>query len=114
LDYSQDEVDYLKNRYEGKENPPRSTTDWFSLLSTSYTTYTKVKTVFNDLGIDADEVINVENASRVLSNPVVAASVYEKIEREFGIPAEKSAAFAEKNRSNLEGWTKFVEENGNE
>ena len=107
-------MDYLKNRYHGKDNPTRSATDWFDLLSKSYTTYTRVKTVFNDLGIDADKVINVENASRVLSNPVVAASVYEKIEREFGIPAEKSAAFAERNKNNLEGWTKFVEENGNE
>jgi len=107
-------VDYLKNRYDGKENPSRSATDWFDLLSKSYTTYTKVKTVFNDLGIDADKVINVENASKVLSNPVVAASVYEKIEKEFGIPAEKSAAFAKKNQHNLETWAKFVEAKGKE
>ena len=47
-----------------------------------------------------------------MDNPVLAKSVYQKIEKDFGIPAEQSAAFAEKNKHNLEEWAKFVEAKG--
>ncbi len=108
--YSEDEVDYLKNRYEGKEMSQRNATDWLDVLTKSHRTYTQVKDAFEDLGIDSKKILNVENASKVLSNPMVAESVYKKIEREFGIPKEYSEDFAKKNGGNLEDWAKFVED----
>ena len=110
LRYSKDEVDYLKNRYDGKEMPTRNSTDWLDVLTRSHRTYTQVKDVFEGLGIDSKKVLNVENASKVLANPLVAESVYQKIEREFGIPETYSKDFAKKNATNLEDWAKFVEE----
>jgi len=110
LRYSKDEVDYLKNRYDGKEMPTRNSTDWLDVLTKSHRTYTQVKDVFEDLGIDSKKILNVDNASKVLSNPLVAESVYKKMEREFGIPKEYSEDFAKKNATNLEDWAKFVEE----
>ena len=108
--YADDEVNYLKKRYEGKELPTQSSTDWLELLSTSHQTYKKVKSAFEAVGINPDKVLTVENAAKALANPVVASSVYKKIEKDFGIPAEQSAAFAKKNKGNLEAWAKFVEE----
>lgn len=110
LKYTKDEVDYLKNRYDGDTPPSRTAADWLNLLTKSHQTYTKVKSTFEDLGIDADKIINAENAAKVLSNPVVAKSVYEKIEKEYGIPVSYSEDFANKNRKTLEEWARFVEE----
>jgi hypothetical protein len=104
-----DEKDYLKNRYQD-EDSSNSNTDWLDLLSKSHKTYKSVKSIFNDLGIDTDKVINAENASKALSNPIIANSIYQKIEDDFGIPAEKSRSFATKHRQTLEKWSQFVEQ----
>lgn len=112
LGYTEDEIAYLKKHYQENETPNRSSNDWLTRLSKSYTTYTQVKSVFEDLGIDPSTVLNVDNASKVLANPVLSKAVYQKLEKEFGIPAEQSAAFAEKNKHNLEGWAEFVEAKG--
>jgi len=108
LKISKDEKDYLKNMYgEPVEKEPSK--DWLTAISNSYTTYKNVKSAFEELGIDADKIINVENASKALSNPIIANSVFEKIEQDFGIPAEKSKDFATKNKHDLEKWASFVE-----
>ncbi len=109
LKIPKDEADYLKNRYEGKEREADGT-DWFSLISKSHKTYIAVKSAFSEIGIDADKIITPKNAGKVLSNPVVANSIYYKIEETFGIPAEKSRSFAKKQKTTLEEWSKFVEE----
>lgn len=103
----QDEKDYLKNKYG--DAAQSTSTDWMALISQSHKTYKSVKSVFNDLGIDADKVLTAENASRILSNPAMATSFYNKIEKDFGIPVAKSRAFAENNQQNLEEWATFVE-----
>ena len=108
LKIPKDEADYLKNRYEGKEQTSDET-DWFSIISKSHKTYKAVKSAFNEIGIDTDKIIRPKNASKALSNPIVANSIYNKIEETFGIPAEKSRAFATKQRTTLEEWSKFVE-----
>ena len=108
LKISKDEEKYLKNKY-GEKVETEPSTDWLTAISDSYNTYKSVKSAFEELGIDADKIINVENASKAMSNPIIANSVYEKIENKFGIPASKSKSFAEKNRQNLEEWAKFVE-----
>ncbi|GEM_PF-7089626 len=108
LKIAKDEENYLKNKYGEavKESPSR---DWLSTISESYKTYKSVKSTFEELGIDASKIINAENAAKALSNPVIANSVFKKMESDFGIPAERSRAFAEKNQQNLEKWASFVE-----
>ena len=108
LKISKDEESYLKNKYGEPANESPST-DWLSAISESYKTYKSVKSTFQELGIDPDKIINVDNASKALSNPIIANSVYQKIENKFGIPTEKSKAFAENNRQDLEKWARFVE-----
>ena len=109
LKISKDEEAYLKNKY-GEPVEKEPSRDWLSAISDSYNTYKSVKSAFEELGIDADKIINVENASKALSNPIIANSVFEKIEKDFGIPAEKSKAFATKNQHDLEKWASFVEQ----
>ena len=109
LKISKDEETYLKNKY-GEPTQEEPSKDWLSAISDSYNTYKNVKSAFEELGIDADKIINVENASKALSNPIIANSVVEKIEQDFGIPAEKSKAFATKNQHDLEKWASFVEQ----
>ncbi len=108
LKMAKDEKAYLKNKY-GEPAEKEPSRDWLTAISDSYNTYKSVKSTFEELGIDADKIINVENASRALSNPIIANSVFEKIEQDFGIPAEKSKAFATENKHDLEKWAGFVE-----
>ncbi len=109
LKIAKDEENYLKNKYgQAVEESPSS--DWLSTITESYKTYKSVKTTFEELGIDASKIINPENAAKALSNPVIANSVFKKMEDDFGIPAERSRAFAEKNQQHLEKWASFVEE----
>jgi len=108
LKIAKDEKNYLKNKYgEAVEASPSP--DWLSTIMESYKTYKSVKTTFEELGIDASKIINAENAAKALSNPVIANSVFKKIEDDYGIPARKSRAFARKNQQNLEKWASFVE-----
>ena len=109
LKISKDEEAYLKNKY-GEPTEKKPSRDWLTAISDSYNTYKNVKSAFEELGIDADKIINVENASKALSNPIIANSVFEKIEQDFGIPAEKSKDFATKNKHDLEKWASFVEQ----
>lgn len=109
LKITKDEENYLKNKY-GAPTEKEPSKDWLTAISDSYNTYKSVKSAFEELGIDADKIINVENASKALSNPIIANSVFEKIEQDFGIPAEKSKAFATKNQHDLEKWASFVEQ----
>ena len=88
----------------------RSSTDWLTLLTNSHQTYKKVKSTFEDLGIDVDEFVNVENASSLLSNPLISKSVFQKIEEEYGIPAEQAEAWSKKHGHKIEDWATFVEE----
>jgi len=104
-----DEKEYLKDKY-GENTSDQGNANWIDLISKSHQTYKSVKSVFNELGIDTEKVLNTENASKVISNPLIANSIYQKIEEDFGIPAEKSKSFAEKNRQTLNNWAKFVEE----
>ena len=109
LKIATDEENYLKNKY-GESIKATPSTDWLSAITESYNTYKSVKTTFEELGIDTDKIINAENAAKALSNPVIANSIYKKMESDFGIPAERSRTFAEKNQQNLEKWASFVEE----
>jgi len=109
LKISKDEEAYLKNKY-GEPTDKEPSKDWLTAISDSYTTYKNVKSAFEELGLDADKIINVENAAKALSNPIIANSVFEKIEQDFGIPAEKSKDFATKNKHDLEKWASFVEQ----
>lgn len=109
LKIAKDEENYLKNKYgQAVEESPSS--DWLSIITASYKTYKSVKSTFEELGIDASKIINAENAAKALANPVIANSVFKKMEDDFGIPSEKSRAFAEKNQQNLEKWASFVEQ----
>ncbi|MEM1123044.1 MAG: hypothetical protein AAGJ18_21560 [Bacteroidota bacterium] len=109
LKIEEDEEKYLKDKY-GNVIEKEPTRDWLSAISDSYNTYKSVKSTFAELGIDTDEFINAENASKALSNPIIANSIYQKMEEDFGIPAERSRDFAEKNKQNLEKWAGFVEQ----
>lgn len=110
LKIPEDEKSYLQNKYGRTIEQEEASTDWLSLISKSHQTYKSVKAAFDELGIDTDKIVNSENASKALSNPLVANSIYQKMERDFGIPAEKSRSFAERNRQTLDKWAKFVEE----
>ncbi len=81
-----------------------------TLLTNSHQTYKKVKSTFEDLGIDVDEIVNIENASSLLSNPLISKSVFQKIEEEYGIPADQVEAWAKKHGHKIEDWAAFVEE----
>ncbi|MFK7982371.1 MAG: hypothetical protein AB8G86_20485 [Saprospiraceae bacterium] len=113
LKVAKDEENYLKNKY-GKAVAASPSSDWLSTITESYKTYKSVKITFEELGIDASKIINAENAAKALSNPVIANSVFKKIEADYGIPARKSRAFARKNQQNLEKWASFVEEQINQ
>ena len=108
LKIAKDEENYLKNKYGDAvaENPSG---DWLSYITTSYNTYKSVKATFEAVGLDADEIINTKNARKALANPIIANSIFQKLEDDFGIPAERSRAFAEENQQNLENWAGFVE-----
>jgi len=54
--------------------------------------------------------LTAENAAKLLSNPVVAKSVYLKIEKDYGIPAEQAEAWAKKHGNNIEAWAELLEE----
>lgn len=108
LKIEDDEEKYLKDKY-GNAITQEPSRDWLSAISDSYKTYKSVKSAFEELGIDPDKFINAENASKALSNPIIANSIYQKMEDDFGIPAERSRNFAEKNKQNLEKWASFVE-----
>jgi len=69
LKMAKDEKAYLKNKY-GEPVEKEPSRDWLTAISDSYNTYKSVKSTFEELGIDADKIINVENASRALSNPI--------------------------------------------
>lgn len=103
-----DEKKYLTDKY-GAAAVEGSPNDWFATISQSYQTYKNVKEALHELGVDTDELLNAQNAGRVLSNPVLSRSFYDKLERDFGIPAERSRAFADQNQQNLERWADFVE-----
>lgn len=109
LKVEKDEEKYLKDKY-GNAISKEPSRDWLSAISDSYNTYKSVKSAFEELGIDTDKFINAENASKALSNPIIANSIYQKMENDFGIPAERSRDFAEKNKQNLEKWASFVEQ----
>ena len=79
-------------------------------MTKSHQTYKKVKSTFEDLGVDVDEFVNVENASSLLSNPLISKSVFQKIEEEYGIPADQAEAWAKKHGHKIEDWAEFVEE----
>lgn len=104
----QDEKDYLQKKH-GERGAQTSSTDWMALISQSHKTYKSVKSVFSGLGVDADKIMTAENASRIMSNPIMANSIYNKIEEDFGIPVAKSRSFAERNQQSLEEWASFVE-----
>lgn len=108
LKIEKDEEKYLKDKY-GNAVQAEPARDWLTAISDSYNTYKSVKSAFEELGIDTDKFINAENASKALSNPIIANSIYQKMEEDFGIPAERSRNFAEKNKQNLEKWASFVE-----
>lgn len=108
LKIEKDEEKYLKDKY-GNAVQAEPSRDWLTAISDSYNTYKSVKSAFEELGIDTDKFINAENASKALSNPIIANSIYQKMEEDFGIPAERSRNFAEKNKQNLEKWASFVE-----
>ena len=109
LKIAKDEENYLKNKY-GQAIEASPSSDWLSTITESYKTYKSVKTTFEELGIDASKIINAENAAKALGNPVIANSVFKKIEEDYGIPARRSRAFARKNQQNLEKWASFIEE----
>ena len=81
-------------------------------MTKSHQTYKKVKSTFEELGVDVDEFVNVENASSLLSNPLISKSVFQKIEEEYGIPADQVEAWAKKHGHQIEDWAAFVEERG--
>ena len=108
LKIAKDEENYLKNKY-GQAIEASPSSDWLSTITESYKTYKSVKTTFEELGIDASKIINAENAAKALGNPVIANSVFKKIEEDYGIPARRSKAFARKNQQNLEKWASFIE-----
>ena len=80
-------------------------------MTNSHQTYKKIKSTFEDLGVDVDEFVNVENASSLLSNPLISKTVFQKIEEEYGIPAEQAEVWAKKHGYRIENWAAFVEEN---
>lgn len=106
---SKDEMEFLEEVKEKKlrENEAPSI-DWFSVLRSSHKTYAKVKSVFENAGIDVDQAES--NLTSKLANEVAARTVYSKIEEVFNIPEDDARAFAQKGEKALSDWARFVEE----
>jgi len=106
---SQDELAYLESvKQKEKQKRKAESVDWFSVLSASHKTYKKVKSAFENAGIDVEKAEN--NVTSKLVNEVAARSFYNKMEEMFDIPKEDAKAFAAKGEKALSDWARFVDE----
>jgi predicted transcriptional regulator len=105
---TQDEKDFLEDVKKRKEPEAVSdSVDWFSILRASHKTYTKVKDVFENAGID---VSAAENVTSGLANEAAANALSAKMKEMFNIPEKDTKAFAKKGEKALSDWARFVEE----
>ncbi|MFT5386308.1 MAG: hypothetical protein ACI8VT_002853 [Saprospiraceae bacterium] len=105
---SEDEKAFLEEVKERKEPEVKNdSVDWFSILRASHQTYTNVKSVFEDAGID---VSAAENVTSALANEAAANVFSAKMKEMFDIPEKDTKAFAKKGEKALSDWARFVEE----
>lgn len=108
---SPDELRYINEvrRQKKEETPAGQTIDWFKILKASHQTYSKVKDVFQDAGIDISEA--ERGISTAIVNEAAERTIYNRIEQYFDIPPEKTKAFARKGQQKVSDWARFVDEN---
>ena len=87
--------------------------DLYHILKSSKNTYLKVRDFFQDpADKDKSEVEKIaEDVGFLLQNKSIANNIYQQIEDQFGIPAEKSKDFATKGKKAISDWAEVVEKN---
>ncbi len=108
---SKDELNYINQVRNKKKEDARTDEeiDWFSILKASHKTYSKVKNVFEDAGIDIGDA--ERGVSTALVNEAAERTIYRKLEEYFDIPPEKTKDFAQKGQQKISDWARFVDEN---
>ena len=111
--FSRDEADFMKDiqdKYKLDESV-KNARDWFAVLKASHNTYSKVKSLFEDLNSTSvkddkvDEVLNDQRQSEQLKY---------KLQDWFDIPREDIEAFAKSGKRALSDWAEFVEDHQKE
>jgi hypothetical protein len=107
---SADELRYINDvrRQTEEETPPGKDINWFQILKASHKTYSKVKDVFQDAGIDISEA--ERGITSTLVNEAAERTIYNKMEEYFNIPADKTEAFARSGQRKISDWARFVDE----
>lgn len=107
---SKGEVNFLKGvQAKKRERPEMDSVDWLAVFNASRKTYAKVKSVFENAGIDVEET--EDKVTSKIVNDVTANVFYSKLEEVFNISEADAKAFAQKGERALSDWARFVEEN---
>lgn len=103
---SRDELKYLNEvkKKNSSYDSSYSTRDWFSILQTSYSTYSKLKSIFN-------EPTNAADIKKEMKDKERANTIYDQLSNVFNISKEEAKSFARKGGESLSDWASFVEEN---
>ncbi len=113
--YTADERDYYreltkKHQLEAEKVAEK---DALAILQSGQKTYRAIRSFFQDPNEPpkSDAQLLIEDVSSLLQNDLIAKTIYDKLETEFAIPAEKSEEFAKKGGQAVSDWVKFVQEN---
>jgi hypothetical protein len=83
--------------------------DWYSILSTSQKTYSKVKEIFGEAARQPEEKVDPNNLNQQLKTAGSSADFYQKLSETFQIKAEDIEAFGRTGQRALSDWAEFVE-----